>query len=101
MKRRLIQLALAFVAAGVARADFSPIALNPASFNNDPVVEIGAPIPINAAVTASVDAGTNKNGATLYERGYNLSNPTTGIPVAGSLVSNGAGDHTFLGSSCT
>jgi hypothetical protein len=86
----------AFALCSPARADFAPIALNPASFNNDPVIEIGAPLAINAAVTASMDAGTNKDGATLYERGYNLANPTTGLPLAGSLVSNGAGDHTFL-----
>src|SRR5688572_22745856 len=97
MKKTLLNLLLlSALGAFPARADFSPIPLAPSSFNNDPVVEIGAPLPINASVTASVDAGTNKNGATLYERGYNLTNPTTGIPVAGSLATNVAGDHIFL-----
>src|SRR5262245_26773666 len=82
--------------AGTARAAFSPIALNPASFNHDPVVEASAPGSLNAAVNVTVDGGTNKNGNTFYERGYNPAAPTTGIPPAGSLVTNYLLDHIFV-----
>ncbi|HEX5218055.1 MAG TPA: immunoglobulin domain-containing protein [Verrucomicrobiae bacterium] len=81
---------------GTAYADFAPIPLNPASFNNDPVVEAGAPAALSSVVTATMDQGTNKNGATFYEQGYNQLAPTTGMPPAGSFVTNATLDRVFL-----
>lgn len=72
--------------ANVARAQFTPIAINPTSFNHDVVVEASAAIPLNGAVNATVDGGTNRTGNTWYEVGYNPLAPTTGLPVAGSLL---------------
>ncbi len=74
---------------------FTPIPINPASFNHDVVVEATAPRTLSDALTATVDGGTNKTGNTLYEKGYNPAAPTTGVPTAGSLVTNTAGDHVF------
>jgi hypothetical protein len=91
----LLAYGAVFALSSSVRADFAPIALNPASFNNDPVVEVGAPVAINTTVTATIDGGTNKGGATLYERGYNLAAPTTGMPLAGSVVANLAQDRIF------
>src|SRR6185436_4168824 len=39
--------------------------------------------------------GPNQTGATWYERGYNPANLTSGIPAAGSLVTNAGGNHVF------
>jgi hypothetical protein len=83
----LTVLALALAAANVANASFSPVAINPASFNHDVIVEATAPAPINSVVNVSLDGGTNKSGATWYERGY-TTNAAWGIPPAGSLVTN-------------
>jgi len=95
MKRIRVLSALALALAGTARADFTPIPLNTASFNHDVVVEAVAARSLSDAVTATLDQGTNKGGATLYERGYNPAAPTTGMPVAGSLVTNAALNHIF------
>lgn len=90
-----LTVAMALVLAGVAHAKFTPIALNPASFNNDPVIEVGAPVAINTTINATIDGGTNKTGNTVYERGYNAAAPATGMPVAGSLVTDATLNHTF------
>src|SRR5882672_983067 len=95
MKKTLSILGLALLVAGTARAAFTPIALNPASYNHDVVIEAAAPISLNGSITATMDGGTNKTGNTWYERGYNLAALTTGLPPAGSLVTNGALNHIF------
>jgi hypothetical protein len=96
MKRTLLNLLLLSALGAIpAQADFSPIPLAPSSFNHDAVVESSAPAPLNTAVNATVDGGTNKTGATFYERGYNPAAPTSGIPVAGSLVTNATLDRVF------
>jgi hypothetical protein len=97
MKRLILPLGLALASAGTLRAGFSPVPINPASFNQDVVVEAASPIPLNGAVNATMDAGTNKAGDTWYERGYNTNAPTTGIPTAGSIVTNSlsTGNYVF------
>ncbi len=81
--------------ASITFADFNPIALNPASYNHDVVVEAAAPPPVNIAVNVTMDGGTNKNGNTWYEKGYNPAAPTSGLPPAGSLVTNAGLNHVF------
>src|SRR5262245_28988039 len=88
----------ALLFAGVARAGFNPIALDPASFNADVVVEAAAPKTVNSALTATMDGVTNKTGATFFEVGYlgiqtNGLPFTNGLPVANSLVTNSVGDR--------
>jgi hypothetical protein len=81
----LLPLGLALACATVARADYYPIALTPASFNADVVVENTAGTNFNRYVTATMDGGTNNNGSTFYENGYNnVNQPWTGLPVHGS-----------------
>lgn len=85
--------------ATVAQAGFSPIPLNPASFNRDIVIEAAAPITLNDTVTATMDGGTNRNGNTFFEVGYLGANSlngqmyTNGLPAHGSFVTNSTGDH--------
>lgn len=93
MQLKFIPFLLAAGAPLALLADFTPIPLDPASFNHDVVVEASAPIAINSAVNATMDGGTNRTGNTWYEKGYNQAAPTTGIPVAGSIVTNAG--HAF------
>lgn len=81
-----------------ARADFSPIPLTPASFNQDVVVEKTAPAPVVAGgyTTASMDNGSANSAYSWYEQGYNTANPATGLPPAGSLFTHqNAPDHQY------
>ncbi len=86
MKSGLVALALALALAGVARADFAPVALTSGSYNQDMVVENTAPAPVLAGgyTTASMDSGTANSNYSWYEQGYNTAYPTTGLPPAGS-----------------
>lgn len=85
-KLALATIGLACFVASSARADFVPIPLDSSSFNQDAVVEATAPPPVNVAVNATVDGGTNKTGNTWFEQGYNILYPTNGVPPANSLV---------------
>jgi len=97
MKRSLVLSSIALALALPARAQFTPIALDPASYNHDVVVEQSSPVPLSAAVNATMDGGTNKNGNTWYERGYHAAAPTTGVPVAGStLAGTNDANHSYL-----
>jgi len=88
MKTICISIILALISTVVARADFDPIPLTPGSFNADVIVERTAPPPIPAGYTASMDGGTNNNGNTWYEQGYNTASPTSGLPPAGSTFTH-------------
>src|ERR1051325_4781826 len=88
---KLVSIGLALFCASVARAAFSPIAVS--GYNHDVVVEAGAPGPLNDAVNATTDGGTNKNGNTFFEQGY-YPGHTNGIPAAGTVLSNA--NHKFL-----
>jgi hypothetical protein len=92
MNKNLIPLGLALTLAGVARADFTPIPLNPASFNHDPVVEATAPRSLNDTVNATMDGGTNKSGNTWFEVGY-YAGHTNGLPAHDSFITNSLADH--------
>jgi hypothetical protein len=98
MKTRLLMLGSALAIANGAIAGFTPIPLAPSSFNHDVVIEATAPQPLNSVINVTMDGGTNRNGNTWYEQGYNPAAPTTGLPVAGSLVTgftNAALNHTY------
>ncbi len=80
------------------RVGFAPIALTTASFNQDMVVEKTAPAPIapGGYTSASMDAGIGNSGTTWYERGYNASASTTGLPAAGTtFVSQTSSTHSY------
>jgi hypothetical protein len=75
--------------------EFTPIAVT--GFTQDMVVEStashAAPLEVT---TASLDAGTLNTGSTWYEVGYNTAAPTTGLPLAGTVLTNqAANDHTY------
>src|SRR5712672_2913012 len=79
-------------------ADFAPIALTSGSYYQDMVVENTAPAPVIAGgyTTASMDNGVANTMFSWYEQGYNSANPTTGLPVAGSIFTHqNAADHQY------
>jgi Concanavalin A-like lectin/glucanases superfamily/Immunoglobulin I-set domain len=86
MKSTLIPIGLTCACISLARADFTPIPLDPTSFNQDPVIEKTAPRSVNDYVTVTPDAGTNKTGNAWFEQGYNTTNTAMGLPPHNSLV---------------
>lgn len=78
------------VAANMARAGFTPMALSSGSYNQDMVVEASASEPViaGAYTTASMDSGTGNNNTSWYEEGYNVTSPATGLPPAGSTFAS-------------
>jgi hypothetical protein len=76
---------------------FSPIVVT--GFNVDLVVESTAPRreALTIATTASMEGGSFNSGTTWYEKGYYPLSPNTGLPVAGSILTNSsASDHRYL-----
>src|ERR1035441_10939171 len=86
MKSKLIAVGLTCLCVGLARADFTPVPLDPTSFNQDPVIEKTAPLMLNDYVTVTPDTGTNKTGNTWYEIGYNTVNAPSGFPAHASML---------------
>jgi predicted alpha-1,6-mannanase (GH76 family) len=75
---------------------FTPIAVT--GYNEDIVVEAaaGKPGALTNATSATMDSGTNNTGSTYYEIGYVPQAPATGLPHAGSMVTNlSALDHIY------
>ena len=76
-----------FAVSGLTGAEYTPIAVT--GFNQDMIVEAGATRPAPIEVTdASMDGGTANTGASWYEQGYNLQALTTGLPQAGTTLTN-------------
>lgn len=76
---------------------FNPIVVT--GFNVDLIVEATAPRreALTTATTASMEGGHVNAGRTWYERGYYPLNPGTGLPAAGSILTNAAApDHRYL-----
>lgn len=81
---------------GSTGGTFSPIAV--AGYNKDIVVEAsaGKPGALTGVTTATMDTGTNNSATTWYETGYLISAPSTGLPHAGSTITNlSAPDHRY------
>src|SRR5882672_8184175 len=98
LRAAFISLGMTVVFTGIALADFAPIALTSGSYNQDVVVENTAPAPVVAGgyTTASMDNGVANTGFSWYEQGYNTANPTTGLPIAGSIFTHqNAADHQY------
>jgi hypothetical protein len=91
---RLTQRSVVLAPAGSAA--FQPILLTPGSYNQDVVIEHNAPHPPASNTTASMDSGSTNTGDSWYEQGYNASVPNTGLPLAGSTITNqSASDHLY------
>ncbi len=77
--------------------EFAPIPLAAGSYNEDMIVENTAPSdPDGEYTTASMDAGVTNTGTSWYEQGYDSSAPATGLPAAGSTITNqSASDHIY------
>jgi len=85
MKSRIILCGLTLAVAGVARAGYTPVAIQSSSYNADIVVESNATPQLLEVTSATVDQGTNSNGNnTWFEQGWDLNNPQNGLPTAGS-----------------
>src|ERR1700693_6274356 len=95
-KSRIAFCGLVVAFARLVRADFIPIPLTPGSFNQDVVVENGAPPPLVPVTTASMDTGTNNTGFSFYERGYNTDWLVTGLPAAGSVIASQMTGRAYL-----
>src|ERR1041385_722865 len=87
MKKKLLLLVASSIVASISAfaAGYSPVAITPGSYNADVVVEKTVPS-LGTNTTATVDGGTNNNGNTWYEVGYNTGAPTTGLPAAGTTL---------------
>jgi hypothetical protein len=84
-----------FAVSGSNGADYMPIEVT--GFNQDMIVEAGATRPAPLMVTdASMDGGTANTGASWYEQGFNPRALTTGLPEAGTTLTNtSAPDHVY------
>lgn len=81
-----------FAASGApdSGAPFAPLRVQ--GFTHDMVVESTAPHPrFLLATTATMDEGDQNRLSTWYERGYVTTAPASGLPPAGSWVTNHAG----------
>ena len=81
---------------GATAGVFNPILVT--GYNQDIVVEAaaGQPGSLTGVTTATVDAGTNNTANTFYEQGYVITTPATGLPSAGSTITNlSASDHRY------
>lgn len=80
---------------GSTGAEFTPIGVT--GYNQDIVVEADAGRAGPLEVTdSSLDGGVNNTGYTAYEQGYSLTAPTTGLPLAGTTLTNtAAADHVY------
>jgi hypothetical protein len=94
--KSILPLALSLALGGLAQADFNPILLTPGSYNQDMIVEQSAPPAPASLTTATLDSGTGNSGNTWYERGYNTSDPASGLPAHGStFTSSSQSDHSY------
>lgn len=81
---------------GSTGSAFAPITVS--GYNEDIVVEAaaGKPGALSGVTTATMDSGAGNTGSTYYETGYVPQAPGTGLPHAGSLVTNQtAPDHVY------
>jgi len=72
------------------RAGYAPMALTPSSYNADVIVEKGATPPVvpGGYTTASMDNGTANGGDTWCEMGLFASDPSVGLPAAGTTITD-------------
>ncbi len=80
------------------RAGYSPMALAPSSYNADVIVEKSATPPVvpGGYTTASMDQGTANGGDTWSEVGLFASDPSVGLPVAGTTITDASfPDHQY------
>ncbi len=86
MKSLILPLGLTLACAGTAFGGvFSPVPLNPNSYNADVVVEASATPKLKVVTTATVDQGLQNNANTWMELGFDPGNPTYGLLPAGTV----------------
>ena len=87
MKSQTVLCGLLLAVAPLARATYTPVAIQSSSYNADVIVESNATPRLLVVTTASVDNGTNNTANTLFEVGYDTANPNNGVPVHGTTLS--------------
>jgi hypothetical protein len=90
----LLSAAAGLLLPALAQAAVIPVPVT--GFNQDIIVDVGAPTGANvqAFITATMDDGTANTGGTWYQTGYNAAALTTGLP-AGVVTPSATGDGTF------
>jgi predicted alpha-1,6-mannanase (GH76 family) len=81
---------------GATNGEFTPLAVT--GYNEDMVVEAHAGYPgtLSGYTTATMDTGITNALNTWYEAGYAPAAPSTGLPLAGSTLTNvSAPDHLY------
>src|SRR5262249_19012229 len=73
---------------GSTGGNFNPISIT--GYNRDIVIEAtaGKTGVLATSTTASMDSGTANTQFTWYEKGYIPTVPTSGLPAAGSIITN-------------
>jgi hypothetical protein len=99
MKSQTVLCGLLLAVAPLARATYTPVAIQSSSYNADVIVESNATPRLVVVTTATVDNGTNNTANTLFEVGYDPKNPNNGVPVHGTTIS--AADATTVSHSFT
>jgi hypothetical protein len=81
---------------GATNSTFNPLAVT--GYNEDIVVEASAGVPgsLSGYTTATMDTGITNTLNTWYEQGYQPNAPLTGLPPAGTTMTNvSAPDHLY------
>ena len=96
MKSNPLLIALGLASASAAYGQFTPIPLDPSSFNHDIVVEVDAMPGLVSVTIATVDEGTGNTGSTWFEAGYNAAAQDSGLPPAGTeFTSVSSANHVY------
>jgi autotransporter-associated beta strand protein len=101
-RRRTVGLGVFFIVSGAVFswaevAGAQAIPLSGTGFTQNMVVGAGQTF-TSSGISATMDGGTSKNGATWYQIGQNINAPSTGIPMSSTFtVADGTtGGDTFL-----
>jgi hypothetical protein len=87
-----------FALSGSTGGNYTPITVT--GYNEDMIVEA---TPATTAAcdyflgthTVTFDGGSNNTSTVVFEKGFNVANPTIGMPTHGTQITNATGEHTY------